>query len=93
MRPIAPRTGAQEITIAEHQHEYLPVTVAIYRHSNGTRSLLTRWTLTPEEREQVAKGEDIYISQLGAAGSMMTPMTAQVSAGWWADPDDGSLTR
>ena len=52
MRPIAPRTGEQEITLAEEQHEYQPITVAIRERPSDQPgvtlvSLVTRWTLTP----------------------------------------------
>ncbi|HET8777960.1 MAG TPA: hypothetical protein VFN76_09905 [Candidatus Limnocylindria bacterium] len=46
--------------VAENQPEYLPVCVAVYDHGDGSGSLLTRWTLTDEERQRVAAGEDIY---------------------------------
>lgn len=83
MRPVAPRTGHPEVTYAENQLEYLPVTVAVIKHSTGDRSLLTRWTLTPAEREKVAKGEDIYVSQSNF-GQPMTPMNVYCGPGPFA---------
>lgn len=65
MRPIAPRLPddvAEEITVAEDQHEYMTITAARVRHTDGTHSMYCRWTLTPEERRRVAAGEDIYLA-------------------------------
>jgi hypothetical protein len=60
MRPVAPRIdGAEEITIAEHQHEYLTICAAIVEYSDSAQRVC-RWTFTPEERAQIAAGEDIY---------------------------------
>lgn len=83
MRPIAPRTGAPEATIAEDQEEYMPVTVALYDYADGSRGLLTRWTLTPEERQAVASGEDIYVQQLNF-GTPMTPLIVRAGPGDFA---------
>ncbi|MHB1065708.1 MAG: hypothetical protein ACYC1Z_14675 [Georgenia sp.] len=82
MRMIAPRTGAPEITVAEEQHEYLPITVALYDHPDGVRTILARFTFTPEERAAVAAGADVYFGQLNFGGPM-TPINACVGAGDW----------
>jgi hypothetical protein len=70
MRPIAPRTGAPEVTVAEHQHEFATITAARYEVSPGEgirpmRTMVLRYTMSPEERAQIAAGEDIYIAMLG----------------------------
>lgn len=83
MRPIAPRTGAPEATIAEEQEEYMPITVALYEYPNGARGLLTRWTFTPEERAQIAAGEDVYVHQLNF-GTPMTPLIVRAGPGDFA---------
>jgi hypothetical protein len=85
MRPIAPRTGAPEMTFAEEQEEYMPLTVALYQYDNGVRGLLTRWTPTAEERAALARGEDIYVQQLNFGGPM-TPLIVRVGAGDFAAP-------
>lgn len=82
MRAIAPRTGAPEMTIAEEQEEYLPITIALYWSGVGeTKIFLTRWQPSTEERAAIAAGEDIYVSQLvfpDASGrQLMTPMGVQ----------------
>lgn len=76
MRPIAPRTGAEELTVAEHQEQYQPVTVALYQDEHGTPMRLLRYTFTAEDRARIATGEDVYVALLG--GGPMTPISAQV---------------
>jgi hypothetical protein len=81
MRTIAPRTGAPEQVIAEEQEEYQPVTVGLYTFLDqpGSMGVLLRYTFTKEEREKLARGEDLYIMQLYPQGlSAMTPMAASV---------------
>lgn len=80
MRFIAPRTGAHEVTIAEDQEEYKPITVAFYSNSNYPQAteMLVRCTLTKEERQQIADGEDIYISELVFGEKKFTPLMVQV---------------
>jgi hypothetical protein len=84
MRAIAPRTGAPEVTFAEEQEEYKPITVACYRDDDGLGILLTRWTLTEAEREAVAGGEDIYVGQLNFGGPM-TPLIVRCGPGDFAN--------
>lgn len=77
MRMVAPRTGAPEITIAEDQHEYMPLTVAQYRFSDGSIGVLSRWRLNEYERAAIANGEDLYICMLTGGGPMQ-PIAPQV---------------
>ncbi len=85
MRPIAPRTGYPEIAIAEEQEEYLPITVAVYpvQDNPTAHMLLLRYTLTKEERQAVAAGEDIYLMHFYPNGGPMTPVQAQVGSKGW----------
>lgn len=64
MRPIAPRTGAPEQTIAEDQPEYQPITIGLYPYTDGSLGMLCRFTFTAEERAAIAAGEDVYVMQL-----------------------------
>lgn len=81
MRPIAPRTGAPEATIAEEQEEYQPITVAVYELDHG-RVYLARYTFTDAERAAIAAGEDVYFGQLTFNGKM-TPIVATVGQAEW----------
>lgn len=78
MRSIAPRLdGCDEITVAEEQEEYLPITVARIDPPPGFPErgtiLLTRWQLSDDERKRIAAGEDLYVGQLNFGGPM-TPL-------------------
>lgn len=73
MRPIAPRIeGAEEVTIAEGQHEYMTITAALVTYPDGSVHRVCRWTLTPEERERIfLGGDDIYFGTI--AGIPLMP--------------------
>jgi hypothetical protein len=73
MRPIAPRIhGADEITIAEEQPEYAPITAAIVRYESDPPQRVCRWTFTDEEREAIfLEGADIYFGTI--AGIPLMP--------------------
>lgn len=79
MRPVAPRTGAEEITVAEDQHEYVPLVVALHADPGGSGSpvLLTRWRLSEEERAAIAAGEDLYVGCL-TFGERLQPLLVTV---------------
>lgn len=79
MRPIAPRIdGADELDVAEHQHEFHQLVGAIVKADRpgavhvGDRprdTLVFRYTLTPEERVQVASGQDLYLCFIARQGT------------------------
>lgn len=82
MRMIAPRTGAEEITLAEDQLEYRPLVAALYETAEGVPVLLTRWRFTDEERAAIAAGEDLYLGVM-TFGKPLQPLMAGVGpAGW-----------
>lgn len=74
---IAPRIeGADEFTIAEDQPEYKPVTACLVQFSDGEVRRVLRYTFSKEEREQIARGEDIYFQT--PASIQLTPHVLQV---------------
>jgi len=87
MRPIAPRTGAPETTIAEDQQEYAPITISAYEYVDGSRGLLSRWTFNAEERAAIARGEDVYIMQF-VFGNVFTPLTVRCGPGDFTVPGE-----
>lgn len=96
MRFIAPRTGAPEHTIAENQEEYSPVTVCYYVMQYPEERLqqsgvLWRATFTPEERERIAAGADVFLMQFYPTSSEfkgITPMDVNVGPRpEWMVPD------
>lgn len=83
MRPIGPRTGAPEVTIAEDQLEYMPLVAAVYEFKGGGYGYLTRWTLSDDERRQIAEGEDVYIAEMLPEGLPFTPLTVDIGPPGW----------
>lgn len=78
MRPIAPRIdGITEVSVAEDQLEYKALTVGIHRYEDGSTGIISRWTFTAEERQQIAAGADVLITQLNFGGPI-TPMSVAV---------------
>lgn len=73
MRPVSPDIGFDERVAAENQLQYKSIPVAQVPHDDGSVSLVTRWRLTPEEREAIARGADLYVSQLNF-GAPMSPL-------------------
>lgn len=90
---IAPRTGADEITIAEDQLEYRPLVAAVYSHPDfgGAPYLLTRWQLDDGELAKLLgvdvevvralprarDREDLYLAIL-TGGQPLQPLALQV---------------
>lgn len=86
-RFIAPRTGAEETTLAEGQAEYCPITVAHYQDSElKTEILLARVTFSPAERELISAGSDLFIGQL-TFGRAFTPLQITVGMTYWRLPN------
>lgn len=72
--------GSKAIVIAEHQDEYRDL--PSIRTPNGY--VITRWTLTDEERAAIVRGEDIYITLL--SHGPINPLFATVGpVNWRAD--------
>ena len=88
MHPIAPRTGAEEITIAENQLEYRPLVGAVYHEANGTRVVITRWRANEDEKRKLAAGEDVTIAVLVGNGPF-PPLMVGVDIGEWMVPPFG----
>jgi hypothetical protein len=77
MRPVAPRIkGGMEITIAEEQLEYEPITASILDYGDGNLQRVCRWTFTPQERARIDGGEDIYF--ITPASIQLTPHSLRV---------------
>lgn len=70
-------TGAEQVTIAEEQEEYLPIVAARVRMRvtpmSTAAGLLFAFEPTKDERERIYNGEDIYIS-LVTFGEPMQPI-------------------
>lgn len=87
MRPVAPRVGLPEVTLAEDQHEYLALTACPVIFSDGTSAMLTRWRLDDAERAKIAAGEDLYLCALTFGGPVQ-PVALTVGAPEWAPGEE-----
>lgn len=82
MHAVAPRTGPEEVNVAEEQHEYrqLVATPYLLNYAEGrppAYTLLTRWRFTTADRALVAAGEDLYLAVL-TFGNPLQPLNVQV---------------
>jgi len=66
---LSPRNGpvidgleSQEVVYAKDQPEYIPLRTLKSKSPQG--AVLSRWTLTPEQRKAVAEGADIFLELL-----------------------------
>lgn len=88
MRPIAPRIeGADEIDVAEDQHDYMQVVAAIVPKEREdallvgdlrTDTRVVQWTFSDEERQAIAAGADMYFATL----ANMPMMPHHLRVGW-----------
>lgn len=69
--------GSKAVVIAEHQEEYRDL--PSIRTPNGY--VITRWSLSDEERAAIVRGEDIYITLL--AHGAINPLFATVGPVDW----------
>lgn len=75
--------GSRAVVIAEHQEEYRDLPSV--RTPNG--QVITRWTLSDDERARVAAGEDIFITLL--SHGPINPLFATVGVvNWKAEAHD-----
>lgn len=60
--PVIDGLEEHEVILAKDQPEYVPLRVLIGRTLQ--RPMMSRFTLTPEQREAIANGADLFINQL-----------------------------
>lgn len=75
MRPISPDVpGHTEVVFAKDQPPYQPLPAVVTPHElTAGYQVLSRWTLSDVERLRIARGEDIYLSQINF-GTPLTPV-------------------
>jgi hypothetical protein len=77
MRGTRPALDAPQLSIAEHQEEFVPITGAFVKHpeyglapGHSYNCVVLAFRPTDEERAKIAAGEDIYLSLLTWGGPM-----------------------
>lgn len=85
--PVLVPAGSRAVVIAEHQEEYrdLPSIrtppVFVDDHLVQPPQVITRWSLSPEERAAILRGEDIYVTLL--SGGEINPFFVTVGPVDW----------
>jgi hypothetical protein len=74
-RPVIAGLQEHEIIIALDQPQYIPLRTLQFAIEGQpeVKRVFSRWTLTPEQRQAVANGDDILIDQL-TFGRGVTPL-------------------
>lgn len=76
--PVFDGLEQKEIVYAKSQPEYVPLRTLV--SSGPNCRVISRWTLTDEQRKAVAEGADIYL-QLYTFGEPLQPIMMAVSDG------------
>jgi dihydrofolate reductase len=77
--PALVPSGSRAVVIAEHQSEYRDLPSV--RTPDG--QVITRWTLSDEERAAIVRGEDIFVTLLSRG--MINPLFVTVGPVNWAE--------
>jgi hypothetical protein len=87
MRTISPNLkDVEEIVVAEEQGEYKPLVAAVaYATDFESPLFVLRWRLTPEERQRLIDGEDLWTTHL-TFGHAFQPLTTDVGKPDWLPP-------
>jgi hypothetical protein len=80
--PVIDGLEKWEVVMAKDQPQYSPLRCLVGNTEQGER--LSRWTLTPEQREAVANGADIFL-ELITFHMPMNPIRIAVSDGPYPD--------
>lgn len=76
MRMVSPRTDAPQVTVAEDQHEYKPITAALEYNTlypngpHGHNTLLLAYCPNGDDIEAFKNGKHIHIRLLTFGGPM-----------------------
>lgn len=87
MRPVSPDIGWPEAVAGENELEHSPLPVAFVEHPEGMQSVVSRWRLTPEEREAVAVGADLFVTVLRPRSPLVQPLYVRVGSSGYELPE------
>lgn len=91
--PVVEGLEQHEVTYAKEQPQYIPLRTL--RSRNPECEVLSRWSPTPEQRQAIAEGADIYL-ELSTFRQPLQPIRLGVSKGLHAESvsaEYGGLTR
>jgi len=66
--PVIPGLEDYEVVYAKDQPQYRPLRVL--RANAADRQVFSRWTPTPEQRQRIAEGADIYLAIVTYGGPL-----------------------
>lgn len=75
-RPVIDGLEAEEVVYAKDQPQYMPLRTLQSRDQE--RRVLSRWALTPSQRQAILDGSDIYL-ELMTFGSPLQPIRIAVA--------------
>jgi hypothetical protein len=75
-RPVVDGLESKEHVFAKNQPEYNPLRALV--SETAERRVISRWTLSPEQRTAVAEGADIFLMML-TFGQPLQPINMAVS--------------
>ena len=70
--PVVVGRESEEVVFAKDQPEYIPLRTLAYETypNSGDIRVMSRWTLTPEQRKKVSEGSDIFLTLLTFGGPL-----------------------
>lgn len=74
--PVVDGLEMQEVVYAADQPEYIPL--RSLRANGRMGAVISRWTLTPEQRKAVTEGADLFL-ELSTFGAPLQPIRLVVS--------------
>lgn len=78
--------GIEEINIAQDQEEYKEIRAgATFDINSGSPLAILRWRLTPEERQRLLDGEDLWTCHL-TFGQKFQPLITSIGKPDWLPP-------
>lgn len=78
--------GIEEINIAQNQEEYMEIRAgASYDINTGSPLIILRWRLTPEEKQKLIDGEDLWTCHL-TFGNPFQPLITAIGKPDWLPP-------
>ena len=71
-------TVLMERVIALDQKPYFPIIILPVKYGDGTQGMAVRFRFTEEERQQIADGGDLLLTELTFGSHKFTPVQLQI---------------
>jgi hypothetical protein len=75
--PVMPGSESIEVVYGKDQPKYIPLP-AVYVENANSRTVVSRWRLTDQERAEIAAGADVVLQLLIPLNSDLTPSNLQI---------------